>query len=170
MGSKIKFGIDVRRKLTGADIYVKTMQLACILVLPYVFLATSYQVVLTNKNVFSVLFDLGLSTIPRWAALGLSFVYRLTSSEIWFFFVMMALALIFGIICNRILHGERTKAIKSRKVFMILIVIDLVLRLIPLSFNVAFGLPTAILGFVIRLACLALIYMDLKAGALEKQQ
>ena len=44
--SKVRFGIDIRRALTGADLYVKTMQAATLLVLPYVFLATSYWVVL----------------------------------------------------------------------------------------------------------------------------
>ena len=86
-----------------------------------------------------------------------------------FFFVMMAAALAFGIIAGKVLHGKREAAIKARKVFMVLIIIDLILRVIPLSFNIAFGLPMAIIGFVIRLACLGLIYMDLRAETSKEQ-
>ena len=62
--SKVRFGIDIRRALTGADLYVKTMQAATLLVLPYVFLATSYWVVLQKQTVWSVLFDIGISILP----------------------------------------------------------------------------------------------------------
>ena len=161
--SKVRFGIDIRRALTGADLYVKTMQAATLLVLPYVFLATSYWVVLQNRNLWSVLFDIGISILPRWEALGLSFIYRMSSSEVIFFFVMMAFALIFGIVAGKVLHDVHDKAVKARKVFMVLIIIDLVRRLIPMRFNAPFGIVPAIIGFAVRVVCLGLIYKDLKA-------
>ena len=34
--SKVRFGIDIRRALTGADLYVKTMQAATLLCLPHI--------------------------------------------------------------------------------------------------------------------------------------
>ena len=164
----IQFGIDVRGKLTGADLYVKIMQAAAVLVLPYVFLTTSYQVVLTKVNVFSLLFDLGISSLPRIEALGLSLIYRLTASEVVFFFVMMAIALIFGIVSDRLLHEGYERALRTRKVFMVLIAIDLVIRIIPMKFNAPFGIPMAIIGSLVRVFCIFLIYRDISEDKKSK--
>ena len=87
----------------------------------------------------------------------------MSSSEVMFFFVMMVFALIFGIVAGKVLHDVHDKAVKARKVFMVLIIIDLVLRLIPMRFNAPFGIVPAIIGFIVRVICLGLIYKDLKA-------
>ena len=52
---------------------------------------------------------------------------------------------------------------KARKVFMVLIALDLVLRVLPFSFNLAFGLPFEVIGFAVRLLSVAALYMDIKA-------
>ena len=46
---------------------------------------------------------------------------------------------------------------------MVLIALDLVLRVLPFGFNMAFGLPFEVIGFVIRLLSVAALYMDIKA-------
>ena len=54
-----------------------------------------------------------------------------------------------------------------KKVFVIvlaaLIAADLIVRLLPLGFAQAFGLPCEIIAFILRAASLVLVILDLKA-------
>ena len=58
--SRVEFGIDIRRKLTGADLYVGIFQIFSLLPLPYMFLARVHPPVYSTRNLFSVLFDTGI--------------------------------------------------------------------------------------------------------------
>lgn len=160
---KVKFGIDIRRALSGAALYIRIFQAATLLMAPFIFIASGHMKLITHYGIFSFLFELGATSLPRAEVLGLSFIYRSTGSEVIILFVSLFIALFWGVIAGKLIGPEHDKGVKWRKIIAALIVIDLVLRLIPLHYNLVFGLPMAILGFVIRLGCLLLILLDLKA-------
>ena len=159
----IRFGIDLRHNRTGAELYVRIFQISSIFPILYIFTATGYAGILRERNVLSILFDLGMSALPRAWVLLLSWLYRLTSNEILVYFALLVTALALGIAADRVLIGAPDKSVRFHKICIVLILLDLLLRLVPLPFSTAFGLPAAIVGFVIRAACLWFLWMDLKA-------
>lgn len=159
----MKFGVNIRGKLTGAELAVRVFQIASLLPLAYMLLASGYPYLFTRYGLFSVLFDLGLASLPRVEAFGLSALYRLTSSELAVYFVLLGFALAFGLLMNALLKGGEKKPRVSRAVWAALIALDLVSRLVPLPFA-ELPLYARILGFAVRLACLALILLDLRAA------
>lgn len=162
--SRVEFGIDIRRKLTGADLYVRILQICSLLPLPYIFLAKSHPPILSTRNLFSVLFDTGVCTLPRVEAFALSWLYRQTLSEVAVYFVILAITLALGIIAGRILRGDPEASIRFHKVIAVLIALDLVIRVIPIKANIAFGIPFAAIGLAVRAICLYLVICDLKAA------
>ena len=66
-----------------------------------------------------------------------------------------------GLLAGALLHGKTAWA--ARRFLVLWIAADLLLRLLPLGLNRAFGLPAAILGFALQLACLVLCVLDLRA-------
>ena len=163
----VKFGIDIRRQLTGADLYVRIFQICSLLPLPYIFLATAHPAILSTRNLFSVLFDIGMSSIPRLEAYALSGLYRLTSSEVAVYFVVLAVALSLGFISSRVLRGNPEASIRFHKAAEVLVALDLAIRIIPVKANIAFGIPAAVIGLAVRAACLYLVIRDLKACDLK---
>lgn len=161
--NKVAFGIDIRRKLNGADLYVKTFQIASILPVLFLITASGYLGLFGKGGPLAWLFELGMSVLPRWETLGLSFIYRQTSNEVIMLFIMLVIGLILGLFSNKIFREDENRGIRARKVFMALILIDLVLRVLPFRFNTVFGWPFSVLGFAIRAACMVLLYMDIKA-------
>ena len=69
---KIRFGINNRKVINGATLYLRIFQIASLLALPYIFLINIYPAVITSQNLWSVLFELGIVSIPRAEALLLS--------------------------------------------------------------------------------------------------
>ncbi len=159
----MKFGIGIRKALSGAGLYVMIFQIASLLPAVYIVIASGYMGIFAKTGVFSVLFDLGASAIPRWEALCVSLLYRLTSSEVAVHFALLGGALAFGFAAAALLRGEYRTARVSRIVFAALICADLILRLLPFHFNIAFGWPAAAVGVAVRLFCLALLLLDLRA-------
>ena len=159
---KIEFGLNIRKALTGAELYVRIFQIASLLVAPYIFIASAHMKLVTSTNVFSILFDLGVSSLPRAESLLMSFVLRSTGSEVIILFAALALALIYGLASPGLLKGKH--GVKVRNLLCVLIIIDLVIRLIPMSFNLAFGWSFAIAGFLVRAGSLVLIILDLKSS------
>ena len=162
MTRHVEFGIDIRRKLTGADLYVRIFQICSLLPLPYIFIASAHPPVLSTRNLFSVLFDTGMSTIPRAEAYMLSYLYRQTSSEVAVYFVMLVAALALGVIAGRVLRGNPDASIRFHKIVAALIAVDLVIRIIPIKANITFGILPAAIGIAVRAACLYLVLRDLK--------
>ena len=162
--SRVEFGIDIRRKLTGADLYVRILQICSLLPLPYIFLARAHPPILSTRNLLSALFDTGVCALPRIEAFALSWLYRLTLSEVAVYFVILAIALALGIIAGRILRGDPEASIRLHKVIAVLIALDLVIRVIPVKANIAFGIPLAVIGLAVRAICLYLVIRDLKAA------
>lgn len=167
---RVRFGIDVRKKLTGADIYVRGFQIASMLPVIYLFTASGYMKILTKQGVLSLLFDLGAAVLPRGETLLLSSLYRATSSEMVMIFTMLGISLVFGLLSNIIFRENEARGIRARKVFIVLIAADLLVRLIPMKFNLAFGWPMAIIGFLVRAGFIALLIMDIRAAGNDKQE
>lgn len=165
MTDRIEIGINKRRKLTGADLYVRIFQICSLLPLPYIFVATAHSAILGTRNPLSILFDLGMCMIPRAEAFGLSYIYRITYSETAVYFVLPVLALVLGVIADRMLRGDLKASVNFHKTLAVLICLDLVIRIVPVRANLAFGIPAAIAGFAVRAACLYLVICDLKAEA-----
>ncbi len=160
----MKFGLEEKKRMTGAGLYARAFQLTALLPVLYFFAVPNYMPVITKPGILSFLFDLGISALPRSEALILSCVYRLTSNEIIVHFAILLTAFAFGIAANKLLKGSPKTARTARIVFAVLIGADLLIRLLPLRFNIAFGLGTAIAGFAVRLVCLMLILCDLRAA------
>ena len=160
---KIAFGTDLRRKLSGADLYIRILQITSILPVLYIFIATGAPKLLLGRSVFSLLFDTGMSALPRAESLFLSWLYRYTSNEVIVYFAILFIALFAGILGNRLFRDNHKNGQNTRKVFAVLLAADLIFRVLPFSFNLAFGFPAAAFGFIVRLACLFLILLDLRA-------
>ena len=158
----MKFGIDVRGRLTGADLAVRIVQIAAALPMLYFVILSGWLSLLTQDTPLTYLFSLGVCAVPRAVALGLSALYRQTGGEALFSMLLVAAALFYGVVMNRLLHSERGRT--TRVVLAVLIAIDLILRLLPLGFTRAFCLPCEILAFALRSASLVLVVLDLRAG------
>ena len=161
---RLKFGLDVRRGISGANLYVKVFQLISLLPLPYIFMISVYPGITASRNVFSVLFDLGMAASPRIEIFALSYVYRMTASECLVYFALPVIALILGLSAGSILTGNPDKSLLFHRFIMVMIIADLVLRLIPIHASIAFGLPAQIIGFIIRSICLYLVIRDMRVG------
>ena len=157
----MKFGVDLRKTLTGAELGIRMQQICAMLPVLYLFAAASFPVVLTHRNIASVLFDLGFSGLPRLEELGISLLYRITRSEVLVNFLLLGFALALGLAAGVFLRGKTARA--ARRFLVVWIAADLLLRLLPLSLNRAFGLPAAILGFAVQAICLVFCVLDLRA-------
>ena len=167
MKSRVQFGIDIRRKLTGADLYVLIFQICSLLPLPYLFIAMVHPAVYGSRNLLSVLFDIGMSSIPRAEALAMSILYRAAISEKAVFFIILGIAIALGFAADRVLRGDRERSIRVHKALEVLICLDLAIRIVPVRANYAFGIPAAIAGWAIRAFCLYLIIKDMKADEIH---
>ena len=166
----MKFGIGIRKKLSGAGLYVYVLQFSALAALIYVLVASGYMGILAKKNVLSVLFDLGMSALPRWETLLLSYLYRVSKSEVVVYFTALGAVLIYGIVIQKLFDGKIEAARKARLVVILLIGADIILRLLPFHFNIAFGFPAAVFGIVIRVGCMFLLILDLRADHRQKEQ
>ena len=157
----MKFGIDIRGRLTGADLAVRIVQIAAALPMLYFVILSGWLALLTQDTPLTYLFSLGVCAIPRAVAIGLSVLYRHTGGEVLFSMLLVAAALVYGVVMNRLLHSDRGRMV--RIVLAALIAADLIVRLLPLGFAQAFGLPCEIIAFALRAASLALVILDLRA-------
>ena len=164
----VRFGLDNIKIYNGADIYVKVFQITSLFPLIYIFAATGYASIMTSRNPLAVLFDLGMCMIPRAEALALSAAYRMTSSEVVVYFGLLVTAIALGLILGKLFDARHENSLKAHKVVIVLIAADLVLRLLPFGFNIAFGLPAEALGFAVRAVCLALLVLDVRAETVHK--
>ena len=157
----MKFGIDIRGRLTGADLAVRIVQIAAALPMLYLVILSGWLSLLTQDTPITYLFSLGLCAVPRAVALGLSALSRHTGGEVLCSMLLVAAALFYGVVLNRLLLSERGRT--TRVVLAVLIGIDLILRLLPLGFTRAFGLPCEIIAFAFRAVSLILVLLDLRA-------
>ena len=166
----MRFSLECRKKLNGAKLYVRIFQISSLLASVYFLAVPGYMAVILKRGVITYLFDLGMSAIPRYEALGLSFLYRLTLSEILVFFVMLSIALTVGVVSDKLLERDEKTSKILHYIFIVLLTADLIFRALPFGFNTSFGLVVAVLSFVLRLACLALVTADLIADKRNKSK
>ena len=159
---KIRFGVGVRNALSGGELAVRAGQVFSMVCAFFLLAASAYRPMMLHRGVFAILFALAASALPRWWLLILALIYRVSGSEVILAFAFLVPALAFGLAAGRLLREKRFAG-RARKVFGALILAELVFRLLPFRFNLAFGLPSAILGFLLRLGCLILILLDLRA-------
>ena len=158
------FGLDWRHKRNGAEASVLVFQAMSLLPGLYIFGAAGYMALAARETLLSALFDLGMAALPRWEAAALSLLYRASGSEVAVFFALVGAALAFGLLAKKLLREKPRTALTARYVFAGLIAAELALRLLPLGVNRAFPTWAAVAGFAIRLGCLALIVLDLRAA------
>lgn len=156
----MRYGKFLTKRLTCADIYIKVFQTLSALSALYLIIAPGSMSILTKRGVFSYLFDLGMESLPKWMELGLSYVYVLSKSEVAVCFIVLGFALAFGLAAAALFHAKMPTAKISRIVIACFLAADLVVRLLPLDLNRAFGPAASIPAFIIRLACLALVVFD----------
>ncbi len=128
----------------------------------YIVLASLYPYALVG-GAWRLLFDLPLAALPRWEAFALSFLYRLSGSEVLVALLLPGLALAGGILLKRLL-GRGGKPSRVTRFFLAAACgADLILRLFPFSLLPWYGWLGASAGFFVRGACLGLILADLFA-------
>ena len=159
----MKFGINIRKKITGAELSVRLFQLLSVLPVLYIAVTSAYLALVTEKGVLQALCEYGTAALPRAEAFLLSLLYRKTGHEVLVAFVLPAAALIMGFGGGAVLRAKHDTARAARWVYAALIAADLILRLLPLQMNRVFSLPAAVVGFAVRLACIVLILLDLMA-------
>ena len=157
----MRFGVQTDKKLSGAGVYTYVFQVASLLPLPYLLIASGYMGLVAKRGVLSFLFDAGFAALPRWLTLGVSSLYGKTARELIVYFALPVLALAFGLVMKKLLQGGEKTAKTVRIVLCAAIAVDLILRLFTPQFHIVFGWPAAIIGLAIRLAELGLIAGDL---------
>lgn len=162
---KVNWGIGDWKTVTGAHVAVASYQVASLLPLLYILGLLGYPAIITSKNALSVLFDLGIMSVPRAEALGLSLLYGATSNEVLVYFALLVPALVIGLVFGKLLIKGSPVCVTLRKTLAVFIACDLVLRVLPFGFNLAFGWPASIIGWLVQAACLAFVVLDLKAAA-----
>ena len=160
--TEIRFGAPERKTLTGAELAIRAFQVFSLLPIPYVLAIVGYPAIITTDNILSFLFGVGLTSIPRAEALLLSVCYRASLSEVAVVAILLAAAVVCGIVIRRLLARDDGSTVPLRRAYAAWIALDLVLRLIPMPFNLAFGIVAQLIGFCLRLACLALVVLDLR--------
>ena len=161
----MKFALRPEKKLSGAEAAIRIYQIASILPIFYIFAVSGYMSLVTRRGVLSSLFDFGICTLPRAQALLLSFIYRLSSSEILVNFIILFMALAAGLIMNSLLRGKGAKGV--RIALAVFILCDIVLCLLPLPFNKSFGIVFSILAVAVKAVCLVFIILDLRGSSKE---
>ena len=159
----MKFGINIRKKITGAELSIRVFQILSVLPVLYIAVVSAYMTLLTEKGVLQALCEYGMAALPRAEAFLLSLLFRKTGHEVLVVFALLAAALIMGFGGGAVLRAKHDTARAARWVYAALIAADIVLRLLPLHMNRVFGIPAAAVGVAVRLACLVLILLDLRA-------
>lgn len=144
------------KKLSGTEKYVILVQTVSLLPLLYFIIGSGEAVIYTSKGVLSFLFDLGMACLSRAETVCLSLLYRYTGSELSVFFAILITALVFGLVMKRLMSGsERAGRITETAAF-IFVILDIVVRTLPLDMNAKEGTLFMILGLLFRALCLFL--------------
>ena len=101
----MKFGINVRRGLSGAVLAVYVLELSAALPALYLLTVPGYPALVTKHSLLSFACELGLGLLPRPGLLILSWLYRWRLSEIAVCFTLLLSALLFGLLAERLLKG-----------------------------------------------------------------
>ena len=163
----MRFGLE-RKKLSGATLALRIMEFSALLPPLYVMIAVGYPPLLTDDGLFSFLFGLGASLLPRAGLLGLSWLYKLTAREVLVCFAILLPALFIGLWADSRLRAKRETARRSRIVFAAYLALEFVLHLLPLKVNQAFGTAPWILSMIVLAVCLVLTLLDVRAARSDR--
>ena len=158
----MSFGFD-RKKLTGATLALRILELSSMLLPLYVMAAVGYPRLLTVESVFSFLCRLGASLIPRVWLLGLGWLYKLTAKELLVCFALLIPALLIGIGTDNLLRARAETARRARIGLAAFLALEIVLHLLPLRLNGVFGTRANLIAAAVLALCLALTRLDLRA-------
>ena len=158
----MSFGFD-RKKLTGATLALRILELSSMLLPLYVMAAVGYPRLLTVESVFSFLCRLGASLIPRVWLLGLGWLYKLTAKELLVCFALLIPALLIGIGTDNLLRARAETARRARIGLAAFLALEIVLHLLPLRLNGVFGTSANLIAAAVLALCLALTLLDLRA-------
>ena len=158
----MSFGFD-RKKLTGATLALRILELSSMLLPLYVMAAVGYPRLLTVESVISFLCRLGASLIPRVWLLGLGWLYKLTAKELLVCFALLIPALLIGIGTDNLLRARAETARRARIGLAAFLALEIVLHLLPLRLNGVFGTSANLIAAAVLALCLALTLLDLRA-------
>ncbi len=158
----MSFGFD-RKKLTGATLALRILELSSMLLPLYVMAAIGYPRLLTVESAFSFLCRLGASLIPRVWLLGLGWLYKLTAKELLVCFALLIPALLIGIGTDNLLRARAETARRARIGLAAFLALEIVLHLLPLRLNGVFGTSANLIAAAVLALCLALTLLDLRA-------
>ncbi|MBQ7715197.1 MAG: hypothetical protein IJT70_04930 [Clostridia bacterium] len=142
-------------------IYLILFQFISLLPLPFIMLSTSSHSIYDGKGILGVLCSLGISSLPRAEALGISYVYRLVLSELAVYFLLLIIAVIFGFVMKKLISSSDRCARITLTIVACLIFTDILIRFLPVRFNTLFGPVYWAVSILIRAAFLILVLTDL---------
>ena len=148
-------------KITGADLAVVLFQVMSMIMGLYILVIPGYYYLITNRNIFTFLFDLSASCLPRAEYWLLSLIYRMTLNEIIVFFCICVTALAFGLVMKKLLRLTGKAKVIVRIIYLIWIVLDVFIRILPLSINHYPQKSFQIVGIIFRAVLFVLIFSDL---------
>ncbi len=149
------------KKFLPTRVYVILFQIISLLPLPYIMLSTSSHSIYDGKGIFGVLCSLGISSLPRAEALGISCVYRLVLSELAVYFMLLVAALILGVAVKKLISVSDKCAKITLTALSVLIFADIIIRFIPFRFNKIYGPVFWAVSVLIRAVFLILVLSDL---------
>ena len=165
----MRFSCSERRALTGATLSLRVLELAALLPPLYVLGAVGYPALIGSDGPFSFLCRIGFALLPRVWLCGLAWLYKLTASEVLLCFAVLIPALLLSLGADALLRRRLPDARRARVTFAVLLALELVLRLLPLDINRAFGAGAAIAAIVVLAGCLALTLLDLLSRSGKKE-
>ena len=158
----MSFGFD-RKKLTGATLALRILELSSALLPLYAMAAVGYPRLLTVESVFSFLCRLGASPVPHVWQWGLGWLYKLTAKELLVCFALLVPALLIGLGADNLLRARAETARRARIGLAAFLALEIVLHLLPLRINSVFGAAENLIAAAVLALCLALTLLDLRA-------
>ena len=156
------FSTTERKALTGATLSLRVLEFSALFPPLYVLIAAGYPALLASDGVLGFLFRLGASLLPRLWLLGLGWLYKLTASEVLVCFAILLPTLFAALAADTMMRRPLPMARRARLVFAAYLALELILRLLPLGLNRAFGTPAAIAAVAVLALCLVLTLLDLR--------
>lgn len=152
----------MKKKLSLMELYVYVEQSILLIPLLYIFVVSGSYYQIMSINIITITFEFGMSFLPRIIMWLSSIVYHSSMSEIVMYFTMAFLSLIIGLIASKTILNKYNDKLIYHDILIGFNALDIILRLLPLSFNNIFYNYVDILALIFRIICLLLIIYDRK--------
>ena len=146
---------------TGMSVII--VQAVSLLPLPFILACTGYWALYAHETPLSVMFRLGMASLSRVELFFLSLLYRTSLSETALFFGILLTALALGLATRHFASLSEKASIRTSAVLAVWMCADLVVRILPISWNGWFGAGYEIFGFALRAVCTGLVIFDVVA-------